>query len=344
MKVLVTGGAGFIGTNYVFYHFEKYEDDQIFVLDNLSYAGNLENLKILVEEKRFKFIQGDICNLAFLMDLFEKEKFDLVINFAAQTHVDRSILDPGIFVETNVLGTQNLLEASRLTGVGRFHQISTDEVYGDLPLESENKFDENARLLPNSPYAASKASADLIVRSYFVTFQMPITISRCSNNYGPYQFPEKLIPYFFGLLGENKPVPLYGDGKNVRDWIYVEDHCRAIDLIVRSGKLGETYNVGANSELSNLELTKLILNFLGKDESLINYVNDRPGHDRKYALDSARIERELGFKPVTNFEQGIRMTFEWYDKNNAWVEGLKNRMVERKHFEISETPLKPSRN
>ncbi len=319
-KVLICGGAGFIGSNYARYYFDQYQDDQVYVLDKLTYAGNRVSLADLEESDRFTFIQGDIADRQFIADLFEKEKFDLVVNFAAETHVDRSIVNPSIFVQTNIVGTQNLLEASRAHKVGRYHQISTDEVYGDLGDGSTDLFMETTPISPNCPYAASKAAADLLVESYYETYKMPITISRCSNNYGPYQYPEKLIPFFFRLAGEDKPLPIYGDGKNVRDWLYVIDHCVAIDLIVQSDKYGEVYNIGGHNEKTNLEITAVILEFLGKDKNLITYVEDRLAHDRRYAMDPTKIERELGWKPSVTFEEGIQKTFEWYQSNQDWVE------------------------
>lgn len=344
MKVLVTGGAGFIGSNYAHCHFEKYPEDEIFILDKLTYAGSLENLTDLLDSPRVHFVQGDIAEKDFVDALFAKEKFDLVINFAAETHVDRSITGPSIFVLTNIVGTHNLLEASRLNGVGRFHQVSTDEVYGDLGSGSSDYFTESTPIAPNCPYAASKASADLLVRSYFETYEMPVTISRCSNNYGPYQFPEKLIPYFFRLIAEGKEVPVYGDGQNVRDWLYVLDHCRAIDMIVRDGRLGDVYNIGGNNEKTNLEITKFLLDFLGGSEDLIVYVNDRLAHDRRYAIDSSKIQNELGWSPSVNFEEGIAKTFEWYKSHMEWWQKLYDRIEERKHQKISKTPLKTTRD
>ncbi len=325
-KILITGGAGFIGSNYVRYHADKYADDDIVVLDKLTYAGNLDNIKDLLDSNRLKFVEGDIANQKFIAGLFETEKFDKVINFAAETHVDRSIIDPHIFVETNVMGTHNLLLSSRENKVVRYHQISTDEVYGDLGTGSKDYFTEQTPINPNCPYAASKAAADLLVFSYFETYGMPITISRCSNNYGPYQFPEKLIPYFFKLASEDKPLPVYGDGQNVRDWLYVIDHCRAIDMIVQSDKYGEVYNIGGHNEYTNLEITKHILNFLGKDEDLITFVEDRKAHDRRYAMDPSKIERELGWRPSVNFDEGIAKTFDWYKANQAWVKNLEERI------------------
>ncbi len=333
-KVLITGGAGFIGSNYAYYRVENHPEDKVFVLDKLTYAGNLPNIQKLIDAGKINFIQGDIVNLKFLRELFEVEKFDTVVNFAAETHVDRSIIDPGIFVETNIVGTHNLLLVSREYGVSRYHQVSTDEVYGDLGDGSTNFFTETTPLAPNCPYAAAKASADLLVRSYFETYQFPVTISRCSNNYGPYQFPEKLIPYFFKLANEGMPLPMYGDGLNVRDWLYVVDHCKAIDMIVQSDKYGEVYNIGGHNEKNNLQIAKLILKFLGKDESMIKYVEDRKAHDRRYAIDPTKIGRDLGWKPGVKFEDGIKMTFDWYRANQEWVNATQSRIanfvVERK--------------
>ncbi len=343
MKVLVTGGAGFIGSNYAHYHFENYPEDEIFILDKLTYAGSLENLTDLLDSPRVHFVQGDIAEKDFVEALFAKEKFDLVINFAAETHVDRSITGPSIFVLTNIVGTHNLLEASRLNGVKRYHQVSTDEVYGDLGSNSTDYFTESTPIAPNCPYAASKASADLLVKSYFETYEMPVTISRCSNNYGPYQFPEKLIPYFFRLIAEGKEVPVYGDGQNVRDWLYVLDHCRAIDMIVKKGKLGDVYNIGGNNEKTNLEITKFLLDFLGGSEDLIVYVNDRLAHDRRYAIDSSKIQNELGWSPSVNFEEGISKTFEWYKSHMEWWQKLYDKIEERKHQKVSKTPLATTR-
>jgi dTDP-glucose 4,6-dehydratase len=326
-KVLITGGAGFIGSNYVHFHSEKYPDDRIVVLDKLTYAGNLPNIQALIDSGTIKFIQGDITNLEFLRQLFDREKFDLVINFAAETHVDRSIADPGIFVLTNIIGTHNLLLVSREHEVKRYHQISTDEVYGDLGEGSTDFFTENTPLAPNCPYAAAKASADLMVRVYFVTYGFPATISRCSNNYGPYQFPEKLIPFFFKLASEGQPLPIYGDGKNVRDWIYVLDHCRAIDLIVSSNNFGEVYNIGGHNEKNNLEIAGHILKFLGKDPGNIKFVVDRKAHDRRYAIDPTKIRKELGWEAKVKFEDGIKMTFDWYKNNPEWVKATESRLL-----------------
>ncbi len=324
-KVLVTGGAGFIGSNYVHYHHGVHPEDQIFVLDKLTYAANLPNIQDLIDKNAITFTKGDIADLTFLKEFFQ-QGFDLVINFAAETHVDRSITNPGIFVQTNIVGTHNLLHVSMESGVKRYHQVSTDEVYGDLGDGSTDFFTENTHLAPNCPYAAAKAAADLLVRSYFETYRFPITISRCSNNYGPYQFPEKLIPFFFKLASEGKSLPVYGDGKNVRDWLYVEDHCRAINMIAQSDLHGQVFNIGGNNEKQNIEIARMILKFLGKNENLIKYVVDRQAHDRRYAIDARKIKQELGFEPTVDFESGIKRTFEWYLNNQDWVEATKERI------------------
>ena len=319
MKVLVTGGAGFIGGNFVHHMVNKYPDYQIVNLDLLTYAGNLETLKPVEDKPNYKFVKGDIADEAFIMDLFEKEKFDVVVNFAAESHVDRSIEDPGIFVQTNVMGTRVLLDASRKFGVKRYHQVSTDEVYGDLPLDRPDLFfTENTPIHTSSPYSASKASADLFVLAYHRTFGTPVTVSRCSNNYGPYHFPEKLIPLMIANALNDKPLPVYGTGENVRDWLYVEDHCRAIDLIIHKGRVGEVYNIGGHNERTNLQVVQTILKALDKPESLIKYVKDRPGHDRRYAIDPTKIETELGWKPKYNFDTGIAQTIQWYLDNEDW--------------------------
>ena len=326
-KVLVTGGAGFIGSNYVHFHSEKHPEDKIVVLDKLTYAGNLPNIEVLIVNSKISFVQGDIVDLKFLRALFDKEKFDTVINFAAESHVDRSIKEPEIFVLTNIVGTHNLLMCAKEFGVTRYHQVSTDEVYGDLGDNSVNFFTETTSIAPNCPYAAAKASADLLVRAYFETYQFPATISRCSNNYGPYQFPEKLIPFFFKLATNGESLPIYGDGKNVRDWLYVEDHCQAIDLIVQSKNYGEVYNIGGHNEKNNLEIATLILNFLGKDPNNLKYVVDRKAHDRRYAIDPTKIGRDLGWKPGIKFEDGIVKTFDWYKNNQDWIKSTESRLL-----------------
>ena len=319
MKVLVTGGAGFIGGNFVHHMVNKYPDYQIVNLDLLTYAGNLETLKPVEDKPNYKFVKGDIADEAFIMDLFEKEKFDVVVNFAAESHVDRSIEDPGIFVQTNVMGTRVLLDASRKFGVKRYHQVSTDEVYGDLPLDRPDLFfTENTPIHTSSPYSASKASADLFVLAYHRTFGTPVTVSRCSNNYGPYHFPEKLIPLMISRALADEELPVYGNGENVRDWLHVSDHCEAIDLIIHKGKVGEVYNIGGHNERTNLQVVQTILKALDKPESLIKYVKDRPGHDRKYSGDPAKIETELGWKPKYNFDTGIAQTIQWYLDNEDW--------------------------
>ena len=323
MKVLVTGGAGFIGGNFVHHMVNKYPDYQIVNLDLLTYAGNLETLKPVEDKPNYKFVKGDIADEAFIMDLFEKEKFDVVVNFAAESHVDRSIEDPGIFVQTNVMGTRVLLDASRKFGVKRYHQVSTDEVYGDLPLDRPDLFfTENTPIHTSSPYSASKASADLFVLAYHRTFGTPVTVSRCSNNYGPYHFPEKLIPLMIANALNDKPLPVYGKGENVRDWLYVEDHCRAIDLIIHNGRVGEVYNVGGHNEMKNIDIVKMICKELGKPESLITYVADRKGHDMRYAIDPTKIHNELGWLPETKFADGIKKTIQWYLDNKEWWETI----------------------
>ena len=319
MKVLVTGGAGFIGGNFVHHMVNKYPDYQIVNLDLLTYAGNLETLKPVEDKPNYKFVKGDIADEAFIMDLFEKEKFDVVVNFAAESHVDRSIEDPGIFVQTNVMGTRVLLDASRKFGVRRYHQVSTDEVYGDLPLDRPDLFfTENTPIHTSSPYSASKASADLFVLAYHRTFGTPVTVSRCSNNYGPYHFPEKLIPLMISRALADEELPVYGNGENVRDWLHVSDHCEAIDLIIHKGKVGEVYNIGGHNERTNLQVVQTILKALDKPESLIKYVKDRTGQDRRYANDPTKIETELGWKPKYNFDTGIAQTIQWYLDNEDW--------------------------
>lgn len=325
MKILVTGGAGFIGGNYALTMVKRYPEEEYVVLDALTYAGNLETLESIMNEPNFKFIKGDIRDRAFIYDLFEKEKFDVVINFAAESHVDRSIEEPDIFVSTNVMGVQVLLDACRKYNVSRFHQVSTDEVYGDLPLDRPDLlFTEETPLHTSSPYSASKASADLLTLAYYRTFQLPVTISRCSNNYGPYHFPEKLIPLMISRALANESLPVYGEGANVRDWLYVTDHCNAIDLIVKKGKVGEVYNIGGHNEKTNLEVVKTILKELDKPESLIHFVKDRPGHDLRYAMDPTKIQTELGWEPEYTFDTGIKKTIEWYLNNKDWWEHIIN--------------------
>ncbi|MBU1019449.1 MAG: dTDP-glucose 4,6-dehydratase [Patescibacteria group bacterium] len=319
MKILITGGAGFIGTNFTHYYFDKHQDHEIVVLDKLTYAGTRENLAQLEGSNRFKFAQIDLVDKDAVTSLFTEEKFDSVVNFAAESHVDRSIHDPSVFVMTNVVGTHNLLDASLEHGVSRYHQVSTDEVYGDLGDGSTDLFTEKTLLAPSSPYSSSKAAADLICLAYHRTYGLPVTISRCSNNYGPYQYPEKLIPYFYFLASQDKKVPVYGDGMQIRDWIYVTDHCEAVDLVLQKGKTGEIYNMGGNCEKSNLEITREILDFLGKSNDLIEYVEDRKGHDRRYAIDNSKMEVDLSWKPKVSFEEGLTKTFDWYKENTEWL-------------------------
>ncbi len=318
-KILVTGGAGFIGSNFIFYMLEKHPEDRIICLDKLTYAGNLKTLAPVMERPNFKFIRADIADRPVVAEIFAAEKPDVVVNFAAESHVDRSIEDPGIFLQTNVIGTQVLLDACRKYGVERYHQVSTDEVYGDLPLDRPDLFfTEQTPLKTSSPYSASKASADLLCNAYFRTYELPITISRCSNNYGPYQFPEKLIPLMIANALADKPLPVYGEGLNVRDWLYVEDHCRAIDLILENGEVGQVYNIGGHNEMRNIDIVKLILQYLAKSESLITFVTDRKGHDMRYAIDPTFIHNKLGWLPETKFADGIRRTIEWYLANKEW--------------------------
>ncbi len=321
MHILVTGGAGFIGSNYVRLLLDG-GDDRVINLDLLTYAGNLENLAGLEDHSRYRFVKGDINDQALVADLLAVEKIDAVVHFAAESHVDRSLEGPRQFLETNVLGTQTLLAAALQAQVKRFVMVSTDEVYGSLG--SEGKFTELTPLAPNSPYSASKAAADLFCRAYFETFDLPVMITRCSNNYGPYQFPEKLIPLMIANALENKPLPVYGDGQNVRDWIYVADHCRAVDLVLRQGKPGEVYNIGGNSEQKNLDLVKMLLQKLGKSEDLITFVTDRLGHDRRYAIDAGKIQRELGWQPTYDFGDGLKQTVDWYLANQDWWQKIRS--------------------
>ena len=319
MKIVVTGGAGFIGSNFIYYMLDKYKDYKIICIDKLTYAGNLSTLSEAMKNQNFKFIKADICDIEKIDTVFKEEEPNIVVNFAAESHVDRSISNPEVFLETNIRGTSVLLECCKKYNVKRYHQVSTDEVYGDLPLDRPDlSFTEKSPLRPSSPYSVSKTSADLLVLSYFRTYKLPVTISRCSNNYGPYHFPEKLIPLIIIKALKNEKLPIYGDGKNVRDWIYVKDHCTAIDLILHKGKIGEVYNVGGNSEKSNLEVVKTILNILGKSEKLIEFVPDRLGHDRRYAINDYKIESELGFKRDVTFEQGIEKTINWFLHNEKW--------------------------
>lgn len=319
MKLIITGGAGFIGSNFIYYQLKHHPEDEFISLDKLTYAGNLSSLKGAMEQPNFKFVRGDIADRDFVYSLFEAEMPDVVVNFAAESHVDRSILEPELFLKTNVIGTGVLMDACRKYGINRYHQVSTDEVYGDLPLDRPDLFfTETTPLHTSSPYSASKASADLLVLAYHRTYGLPVTISRCSNNYGPYHFPEKLIPLMIINALHDKALPVYGDGANVRDWLYVEDHCSAIDLIIREGHEGEVYNVGGHNEKSNLDVVKIILKALGKSEDLITFVKDRPGHDRRYAVDPTKIHNELGWLPQTKFEDGIAQTIEWYLANKDW--------------------------
>ena len=325
MKILVTGGAGFIGGNFCHYMVDKYPNYIIVVLDSLTYAGNLETLEPIIHQSNFKFVKGDITNRTFVNDLFEQEKFDIVVNFAAESHVDRSIENPEIFLKTNILGTQVLMDASLKFGVKRYHQVSTDEVYGDLPLDKPDLFfTEETPIHTSSPYSASKASADLLAQAYNRTFGLPVTISRCSNNYGPYHFPEKLIPLMIKNALADKSLPVYGTGENVRDWLHVYDHCSAIDLIIHEGKIGEVYNIGGHNERTNLAVVKTILGALSKPESLIKYVTDRKGHDMRYAIDPSKIENELGWKPKYNFDTGITQTIQWNLDNQGWIKNIES--------------------
>ena len=321
MKILVTGGAGFIGGNFVHFMLKEHPQDDILCVDALTYAGNMETLAPAMDNPHFKFIKADIADREAIYSIFEQEKPEIVVNFAAESHVDRSIENPSIFLQTNVMGTQVLLDACRKYGIQRYHQVSTDEVYGDLPLDRPDLFfTEETPIHTSSPYSASKASADLLVQAYHRTFGVPVTISRCSNNYGPYHFPEKLIPLMIANVLNDKPLPVYGDGKNVRDWLYVEDHCRAIDLIIHNGRVGEVYNVGGHNEKTNLEVVQLIIAALGKGE--IKFVRDRAGHDGRYAIDPAKIHNEMGWLPQTKLEDGIQKTIQWYLDNKSWWENI----------------------
>lgn len=323
MTILVTGGAGFIGSNFVFYWLGAHPEDRVVCIDKLTYAGNLSTLSAVLEDPRFRFVRADICDRRALDGLFAGERPDAVVNFAAESHVDRSIEDPEVFLRTNVMGTAALLDACRKYGTPRFHQVSTDEVYGDLPLDRpELRFTETTGLHASSPYSASKASADLLALAYVRTYGLPVTVSRCSNNYGPYQFPEKLIPLMMVNALQDRPLPVYGTGRNVRDWLYVEDHCRAIDVILEKGRPGEVYNIGGNQELENIAIVRRICRELGKPESLITYVADRKGHDLRYAIDSGKLQNELGWRPETDFETGLRRTIRWYLENRSWWEEI----------------------
>ena len=319
MTIIVTGGAGFIGSNFIFYLLNKYPDDRVVCLDKLTYAGNLTTLESVMTKPNFRFVKLDICDRAGVYQLFEEEKPDIIVNFAAESHVDRSIEDPEVFLDTNIKGTAILMDACRKYGIQRYHQVSTDEVYGDLPLDRPDLFfTEETPIHTSSPYSSSKAAADLLVMAYHRTYDLPVSISRCSNNYGPYHFPEKLIPLMIVNALANKPLPVYGKGQNVRDWLYVEDHCKAIDLIVHKGREGEVYNIGGHNEMRNIDIVKLICKYLGKPESLITYVTDRKGHDMRYAIDPTKIHKELGWLPETKFEDGLKKTIDWYLNNRQW--------------------------
>ena len=321
--VIVTGGAGFIGSNFVFHMLAKYPEYIIICLDKLTYAGNLSTLKSVMDNPNFRFVKDDICDREAVYKLFEEEKPDIVVNFAAESHVDRSIENPGVFLETNIMGTATLMDACRKYGIERYHQVSTDEVYGDLPLDRPDLFfTEETPIHTSSPYSSSKASADLLVQAYNRTYGLPVTISRCSNNYGPYHFPEKLIPLMIANALADKPLPVYGEGLNVRDWLYVEDHCKAIDLIIHKGRVGEDYNIGGHNEKTNIYIVKKILELLGKPESLITYVTDRKGHDLRYAIDPTKIHTELGWLPETKFDDGIVKTVNWYLENQEWWKNI----------------------
>lgn len=325
MKIIVTGGAGFIGSNFIFHMLKSHPEDYIICLDKLTYAGNLSTLAPIMDNAHFRFVRADICDRKAVDALFEEEHPNMVVNFAAESHVDRSIENPQLFLETNIIGTSVLMDACRKYGIQRYHQVSTDEVYGDLPLDRPDLFFTDATPIhTSSPYSSSKASADLLVLAYYRTYGFPVTISRCSNNYGPYHFPEKLIPLMIINALHDKPLPVYGDGQNVRDWLYVEDHCRAIDLILQKGRVGEVYNVGGHNEMKNIDIVKLICKALGKPESLIHFVKDRKGHDRRYAIDPAKIHRELGWLPETKFADGIQKTIQWYLDNEEWWQPIVN--------------------
>ena len=323
MTIIVTGGAGFIGSNFIYYQLEHHREDRIVCLDSLTYAGNLATLEAAMKRENFRFVKADITDREAVEKLFEEEHPEILVNFAAESHVDRSVTDPGVFLKTNILGVGVLLDACRKYGIGRYHQVSTDEVYGDLPLDRPDLFfTEDTPLHTSSPYSASKASADLLTLAYARTFHLPVSITRCSNNYGPYHFPEKLIPLMISRALADESLPVYGTGENVRDWLYVEDHCSAIDLVMRKGREGEVYNVGGHNERTNLEVVKTILRELGKPESLITYVTDRPGHDRRYAIDPAKIHAELGWLPRTPFDEGIRKTVRWYLDHQDWWQDI----------------------
>ena len=325
MTIIVTGGAGFIGGNFIHYMMEEHPENRVICVDCLTYAGNLSTLQSVMEAPNFRFCKINICDRPAIYQLFEEERPDIVVNFAAESHVDRSIENPEVFLNTNILGTAVMMDACRKYGIGRYHQVSTDEVYGDLPLNRPDLFfTEETPIHTSSPYSSSKAGADLLVLAYHRTYDLPVTISRCSNNYGPYHFPEKLIPLMIANALEDKPLPVYGEGLNVRDWLYVEDHCRAIDLILQKGRVGEVYNVGGHNEMRNIDIVKLICKELGKPESLITHVTDRKGHDMRYAIDPTKIHNELGWLPQTKFADGIKKTIQWYLENRAWWESIVN--------------------
>ncbi len=322
-SILVTGGAGFIGSNFVYYMLKKYPDYKIICVDCLTYAGNMSTLSDAMKNENFKFYKTNICDRDGIYEIFEVEKPDIVVNFAAESHVDRSIENPEVFLQTNILGTQVMMDACRKYGIERYHQVSTDEVYGDLPLDRPDLFfTEETPIRTSSPYSSSKAGADLLVLAYHRTYGLPVTISRCSNNYGPYHFPEKLIPLMIANCLNDKPLPVYGEGLNVRDWLYVEDHCKAIDLIIHNGRVGEVYNIGGHNEMRNIDIVKLICKYLDKPESLITYVADRKGHDMRYAIDPTKIHNELGWLPETKFSDGIKLTIDWYLNNREWWETI----------------------
>lgn len=319
MTIIVTGGAGFIGSNFVYYQLKNHPEDRIVCLDALTYAGNLATLEQAMENPNFRFVKGDITDRDCVSRIFEEEKPEIIVNFAAESHVDRSVENPGVFLHTNIIGTQVLMDACRKYGIGRYHQVSTDEVYGDLPLDRPDLFfTEDTPIHTSSPYSASKAAADLLVLAYYRTFQLPVSITRCSNNYGPYHFPEKLIPLMITRALADQSLPVYGKGENVRDWLYVEDHCSAIDLVIRQGRVGEIYNIGGHNERTNLEVVHAVLKELGKPESLITYVTDRPGHDRRYAIDPTKMHKELGWLPAIKFDDGIKRTVQWYLEHADW--------------------------
>lgn len=319
MNILVTGGAGFIGGNFIYYQQKHHPGDRVVCLDALTYAGNLRTLDEAMKKDNFRFVKGDISDRECVYSLFEEEKFNIVVNFAAESHVDRSVTNPEVFLKTNIMGTQVLMDACRKFGIGRYHQVSTDEVYGDLPVDRTDLFfTEETPIRTSSPYSASKAAADLLVLAYDRTFKVPVTISRCSNNYGPYHFPEKMIPLMISRALNDQSLPVYGKGENIRDWLYVEDHCSAIDLIMRNGRVGEVYNIGGHNERANIDVVKTILKALDKPETLIKYVKDRPGHDMRYAIDPKKIHKELGWLPTTKFDEGIQITIHWYLANKEW--------------------------